>query len=109
MNKQRLAGLIVLVLVAAVGVWWAGRKAPIEPAAANVQQLQQRIAALEKRLAELESQEPNGLQFAPQTVPGEIHILPQPETAVPEQQGDRREINGMSYYVLPLGTVAGVE
>ncbi len=103
MTKQRLAGLIGLVLLAAVGVWWAERETPDDPT--TVEQLQKRIAALEKRLAELESARPAAVQFAPQTV----ELLPQTTEPGSDPRGERREINGMSYYLLPLGDVAGVE
>ncbi len=98
MTKQRLAGLIGLVLVAAVGVWWSQHEAPHPPANANahpnanVQQLQDRIAVLEERLAKLETAQPE---------PAIIQYLP--AEVVPEQRGERREINGMTYYVQPLG------
>lgn len=98
MTMQRLAGLIGLVLVTAVGVWWSQREAPNLPANANVQQLQDRIAVLEERLAKLETAQPE---------PAMIQYLP--AEVVPEQRGQRREIIGMTYYLQPLGDVLGAE
>jgi hypothetical protein len=92
MTKQRLAGLIGLVFVVTVGVWWTAREVPNPPANANVQQLQDRIALLEERLEKLETARPDSAII--QYVPAEV---------VPEQRGERREINGMTYYVQPLG------
>ncbi len=118
MTGLRLTGLLGVAVVALIGFSLAG-PAPAEEKSKPVDEgllinkLIKRIDELEKRVAELEQQRPK-IHFAapaaaiapdPATQYQLLESPPNP-TDVLRQRGKRGVINGLEYYVLPLGDQA---
>ncbi len=87
MTGMRLAGFVGLLLVGLVGFYFVG-SAPTA-SEARLEKLSLRIEELEKRVAELASGQPEILRATPAEVALQL-------------RGQRQEINGLEYYILPL-------
>jgi len=105
--------IVILGVGLCIGLWLNRETPPAKPdaaAALEVQQLQERVAALERRLAEMMADD-KPMDFQP-TAPPEIQLLPEyddqvrraPQVVNPERRGERGEVNGVTFFMSPLGT-----
>jgi outer membrane murein-binding lipoprotein Lpp len=92
MNKTKwMVGILCLSVIAlSWGVAFPGGQ---EDLAKQVQDLKKQVAALEEKVASLESRLQKITVAIPQTFP-ELKQLP--------KGWEKREFNGMSYYIIPL-------